>query len=290
MNIPLDKIIPNPNQPRKEFDQDELQSLATSIKEHGLINPISVEQAGDLYILIDGDRRTRAARLAGLKEIEASVRPSKNGAGQSELLLLAMIANMQRTDLNPMEEARAFQKMADLGMTRIQIATAIGKSQSLVFSRLYLLTFAPEIQVLWESGNLSPDGRVIAALRRIEDDDTRVRLAQGFARRGTSIQFIVVVCGRLANRTQSVQTDEPLIDKSQPPSLQIATKQAKNRANVGHWNAFAQAKLTPSWPYLVKGVTYTCENCAMADMASEVICRDCPLVDLLKYLMEEHHD
>ena len=288
MKIPVDKILVNPEQPRKNIDPDELHSLAVSIREHGLINPISVEQAGDLYILIDGERRWRAHMLVGLKEIEASIRPAMNGSGQQERLLLAMIANLQRSDLNPIEEARAYQRMNELGMTFQKIALKVGKSPGTINNRHALLSFVPEIQALWESGNLSPDVRVIAALRRITDDDKQMRLAQGFARRGTSIQFIAFVCSRLANRI--LLKDEPLIDKSQPAGLQLATKQAKNRDNVGHWNAFTQAKLTPSWPYLVKAVTYTCKNCAMADMANEVICRDCPLVDLLKYLMEEHHD
>jgi ParB family chromosome partitioning protein len=288
MKIPVDKILVNPEQPRKNIDPDELHSLAVSIREHGLINPISVEQAGDLYILIDGERRWRAHMLVGLKEIEASIRPAMNGSGQQERLLLAMIANLQRSDLNPIEEARAYQRMNELGMTFQKISLKVGKSPSTINNRQALLTFVPEIQALWESGNLSPDMRVITALRRIPDDDTRVRLAQGFARRGTSIQFIAVVCARLANR--SIQTDRSLIDKKDPPGLELATKQAKNRGNVGHWNAFTQAKLTPSWPKITQAIELTCKNCALADMASESTCRDCPLVDLLKYLVEEHHD
>jgi ParB/RepB/Spo0J family partition protein len=288
MIIPLSKIVVNPDQPRKTFDQDELQSLADSIKEHGLINPIAVEQAGDLFILIDGERRWRACKLAGLKEIEASVRPSKNGAGGEERLLLAMIANLQRADLNPMEEARAYRKMSDLGMTKSQIGAAVAVSAATVFARISLLTFAPEIQALWEAGQLSSVPQVIAALRRIPDDDTRIRLAQGFARRGTSLAFIAIVCGRIARYV--AQTNKPLVDQNDPPALQLATKQAKNRGNIGHWNAFTQARLTPPWAKITEAVKYTCENCALADMASEGTCKDCPLVDLLKYLMEERHD
>jgi ParB/RepB/Spo0J family partition protein len=282
--IPLNKIIQNPEQPRKEFDPDELQSLAESIKEHGLINPISVEQAGDLYILIDGDRRVRAAKMAGLKVIEASIRPAMNGAGQSERLLLAMIANLQRTDLNFIEQAHAYQRMSNLGMTQKNIAQMVGVSDQLIYNRLCLLNFAPEIQALWEAGKLSPDMRVITALRRIPDDTLRIHLAQNFARRGTSLQFIVIVCNRLANKT--LQTDELLVDKKDSPALQLATKQARDRANVGHWNAFIQAKIVPPWPYLVKAIERACKNCILADMAGETTCRDCPLVDLLKYLME----
>ena len=225
--------------------------------------------------------------MAGLKEIEAFVKPALDGNGQRDRLLLAMIANLQRADLNPIEEARSYRKMASLGMTQPQIAVKVGYSVATINNRMSLLTFAPEIQSLWEAGQLSPDLRVTAALRRITDDETRVRLAQGFARRGTSIPFISIVCARIA--TYVKQTDKPLADKNEPPALQLAGKQARSKAYIGHWNAFTQARITPPWIKITQAVTFTCKNCALADMASEGTCRDCPLVDLLKYLMEERH-
>jgi ParB family chromosome partitioning protein len=139
MKIAIDKILKNPEQPRKDFS--DLDSLAQSIKEHGLINPIAVEEAGGMYILIDGERRWRAARLAGLKEIEANVKPALNGGGRKEHLVMAMIANLQREDISPIDEAGSYKKMQEMGIKIERIAQIVGKNISVIYRYMILLEF-----------------------------------------------------------------------------------------------------------------------------------------------------
>lgn len=103
-DIPVDRIYPNPMQPRKIFDEAELHELADSIREHGVIEPIVVELCGRDFILHDGERRLRAARLASLKKIPAIVHPPLNGTGPRERLERALVANVQRSEMHPIEE------------------------------------------------------------------------------------------------------------------------------------------------------------------------------------------
>ena len=279
--IPLNKIISNPQQPRQEFDQDELKSLAASIKEHGLINPISVEQAGDLYILIDGERRTRAAKMAGLKELEASVRAPMNGTGAQERLLLAMIANLQRADLNPIEEAQSYKRMRYMGIALNKIAIMVDKSPSVLSYYLRLLDFEPEIQALFAQRKLPLSNQVVAALSALPED-IRIPLAQGFARRGSRIVAILATCKRMLNRRSESQEK---VEGEFGPGFQMANKQAKSRKQVGRWNALAHVKRAPPWAVIQVTALETCKGCAIADLASESNCKDCPLVDFLKILM-----
>lgn len=153
--IPVDDITPNPQQPRQEFDQTALDELAASIKEHGVIQPIVVEiQAADSYILHDGERRWRAAKLAGLATIPAYVLAP--GADPKALLLRAVVANVQRADLNPIELAQSYQKMKDdFGMSDADIAQAVGKSRSSVANTRRLLHLPEERQAQVNAGDLS---------------------------------------------------------------------------------------------------------------------------------------
>lgn len=135
--IPIDQISPNPHQPRKTFNQDNLEDLANSIREHGIIQPLVVISDGpDRYILISGERRLRASKLAGLKEVPAIVRT----ATEQEQLELAIIENVQREDLNPLERARAFQRLVDdFSLTHEEVAQRVGKSRVAVTNSLRLL-------------------------------------------------------------------------------------------------------------------------------------------------------
>lgn len=142
--IPLSAIKPNPYQPRQNFSHQDLEELINSIKEHGIIQPLLVSEteAGD-YELIAGERRLRAAQIAGLPTAPALIRPTKKG----EKLELALIENIQRKDLNPVEEAFAYERLIDeFGLTHEEIGRRIGKSRSYVSNMLRLLTLPAEIQ------------------------------------------------------------------------------------------------------------------------------------------------
>ena len=151
--LPLQKVEPNPLQPRKNFDPDELQALADSIAMHGVIQPLTVRQLpSGFYQIVAGERRWRAARMAGLSEIPVVVIE----ADDKKAMELALIENLQRADLNPIEEAQGYQQlMTDYGMTQELAAERVGKSRPAVANALRLLSLCPAVLELVEQGRLS---------------------------------------------------------------------------------------------------------------------------------------
>ncbi len=150
--LALSRIRPNPFQPRREFAEPELAELRASLQTSGLLQPVVVRPAGDSFELISGERRFRAATQLGWKEIPALVRP----ADERTMLTLALIENLQRTDLNAIEEARGYQKLQEeFQLTHQQISDAVGKDRSTVTNLLRLLTLPDEVQVLLEQGQLT---------------------------------------------------------------------------------------------------------------------------------------
>ena len=151
--LPLQKVEPNPNQPRRRFDEEELQSLADSVAEHGILQPLAVrEMEGGFYQIIAGERRWRAARLAGLKEVPVVVVE----ADDRTVMELALIENLQRQDLNPMEEAEGYRVLTEeYGLTQEQAAARVGKSRPAVANALRLLALPEDVRSLVEKGELS---------------------------------------------------------------------------------------------------------------------------------------
>jgi ParB family chromosome partitioning protein len=155
LHLALDKLRPNPEQPRRYFGEEELKELANSIREHGVIEPLIVQKDGDgdAYTIIAGERRYRAALMAGLKEVPALVRSYSPEAR----LEIALIENIQRTDLNPIEEARAYKNLMELtGLSQDSVAAKVGKNRSTVANALRLLRLPPQIQESLERGEISP--------------------------------------------------------------------------------------------------------------------------------------
>jgi ParB family chromosome partitioning protein len=172
--IPLDKLRPNPEQPRKYFGEEELRELADSIREHGIIEPIIAEETGDgFYTIIAGERRYRAALLAGLREAPVLLRSYPPEAR----LEIALIENIQRTDLNPIEEAQAYKKLMELtGLSQDMTAAKVGKNRSTVANALRLLRLPAEIQESLMGGEISSGhGRAILQAARAEDREVLFR-------------------------------------------------------------------------------------------------------------------
>jgi ParB family chromosome partitioning protein len=153
MRLPLENIETNPKQPRKDFDEVALQELAQSIRLHDIIQPVTVSKLhGNKYRLISGERRLRAAKLAGLKDIPAYIRL----ANDQELLELALLENLQREDLNAMEVALSYKRMMEeLSHTQEEVAERMGKERSTVTNYLRLLKLPPDIQVAVRNGEIS---------------------------------------------------------------------------------------------------------------------------------------
>ena len=151
--VEIDRILPNSHQPRKNFDEDALNELADSIREHGVIQPIVVSPLDDgFFQIIAGERRWRASQRAGLLRIPAVVR----AAVAHDALELALIENLQREDLNPMEEAEAYERLiSDFGMTQEEVARRVGKNRATVANMLRLLRLPPEVQQWLRENRLS---------------------------------------------------------------------------------------------------------------------------------------
>lgn len=166
---PIGSISPNPSQPRTAFDQEQLEDLAASIREHGILQPLLV-QPGPMgrYELIAGERRWRAAGLAGLETVPIVVQ-ARSGDDAAERLTLALVENLQRADLNPIEMAAAFEQLSEAGWTQVEIATAVGKSRTSVANTMRLRSLSGEIQKLVASGALS-EGHGRALLGAPETD------------------------------------------------------------------------------------------------------------------------
>ncbi|MCI8526604.1 MAG: ParB/RepB/Spo0J family partition protein [Oscillospiraceae bacterium] len=167
LQLPIQKIEPNPLQPRKNFDEEELQALADSIGQHGVLQPLAVRRRENgFYQIIAGERRWRAARLAGLTEIPAVVLDVDDKTAAE----LALIENLQRQDLNPVEEAMGYRRLLDeYGMTQEQAAERVGKSRPAVANALRLLTLPEEILTLLAQGKLSAGhARAVLTLKEPE--------------------------------------------------------------------------------------------------------------------------
>ena len=167
VEVPIDQVAVNPNQPRKAFDPDALVELSTSIKTSGVIQPVVVRRRGDGYELIAGERRWRAARMAGLDRVPAVVRD----ATDAQSLELALVENLLREDLNPMEEAEAYQKLlAQFGWTQEELGERVGRKQSTIANALRLLRLPEAIQQDLRGGRLTMGhARALLALSSVGD-------------------------------------------------------------------------------------------------------------------------
>lgn len=152
LEVRINEVEPNKDQPRKVFDEEKLQSLAESIKEHGMVQPIVVRNEKNRYIIVAGERRWRAAKLAGLKTIPVIVRDLSS----REVMEIALIENLQREDLNPIEEAEAYQKLLDeYGLTQEQVSKIVGKSRAAIANSVRLLNLAEEIKQMLSDGRIT---------------------------------------------------------------------------------------------------------------------------------------
>ena len=173
-DVPLSLVSPNPFQPRRVFDEAELEELANSVKTKGVLQPILVRKLGDGgFELIAGERRWRAAKIAGLKKIPAIIRP----ATDAEAMEMALIENLQRKDLNPMEAARAYQRlMKEFGLTQEAVSRTLGKERSSIANTVRLLALQSDVQTWVESDQLSwGHAKVLLA---VSDPEQQVRLGR----------------------------------------------------------------------------------------------------------------
>ena len=204
-SLPLQKVEPNPLQPRKLFDEEELQVLADSISQHGIIQPLTVRKGENgFYQIIAGERRWRAARMAGLRNVPVVVIE----ADDRTVMELALVENLQRQDLNPMEEAMGFkQLMEEYGMTQEAVAERVSKSRSAVANALRLLSLPSSIAQLVTDGKLSAGhARAILMLKTQKEQD---RAAQKIMALELSVRQAETLCKNLA-KAEAQEEPEPV--------------------------------------------------------------------------------
>ena len=192
--LPLHKVEPNPHQPRQDFDPEELENLAASITEHGVVQPLTVRETGSgYYQIIAGERRWRAARIAGLSEIPAVIIE----ADDRKTMELALIENLQRQDLNPVEEAQGYQVlMNEYGLTQEETAQRVGKSRPAVANALRLMNLCPEVLEMVRSGQLSA-GHARAVLS-LKTEKKQKEAAQKICALGLSVRQAELLCKNMS--------------------------------------------------------------------------------------------
>jgi ParB family chromosome partitioning protein len=274
MQILISKIIPNPRQPRKRFNQKSLDELARSMNNPkvGLIQPIVVEiGAGEnegKYVIVDGERRFRAAKLIGWNAIDAVIRQGTNHNG-AERLVHAFVANVQRDDMTAMEQARGYKAMLDELGSQEEVAAQTGKSKSTISGYMALLEFEPQIQELFDRGAIVVSPNSVAALRRL-DPSRRVQIATSAAVRGASEAVFVMFCNRYGSTLR----------RKRVPKAESVTP-VKAGEHFCCLNLVGSKMLEEP---VAKAADLTCKACELYDMASPATCRQCPLVQFLRRL------
>ena len=208
--IPIDKIEPNPNQPRKEFDQTALEELAQSIKESGVIVPITVKKEENKYILIAGERRYRASKIAGLKEIPAYIKI----ATKQEVMEMALVENIQREDLNAIEIALSLKALIEeCNITQEKMSERIGKSRSTITNHLRLLKLPAEVQLALRNNKISMGHA--RSLIGLEDEQAQINLVKDIIEKDLSVRQVEQIVNRLKEE-EKPQTKNKTTKKTLP--------------------------------------------------------------------------
>lgn len=203
----ISEIEPNKNQPRKSFNNETLKQLADSIREHGVLQPLIVRSiaSGD-YMIIAGERRWRAAKMAGLSEIPVLIR---DDLSEEQAMQIAMIENLQRENLNPIEEALGYKELIDkFGMTQDKLAQVLGKARSSVANSLGLLSLPNGVQELLRNGSLSAGH--CKALKKVKDAALMTELAHKAAEGELSVRQVEVIAKREAARLEEEKDKKEL--------------------------------------------------------------------------------
>ncbi|MHB8171695.1 MAG: ParB/RepB/Spo0J family partition protein [Thermincolia bacterium] len=216
IDMPIKNIKANSKQPRRVFDEEKLDELAQSIREYGIIQPIIVRQVNDHYEIIAGERRWRACQKAGLPSIPAIVKTFDN----QELTEIALIENIQREDLNPIDEAMAYRRLIkEFGLTQEQLSQKIGKSRPFIANILRLLNLPASIQEMLEAGSITIGHA--RSLLAVDDEKTRLFLAEQIIKQDLTVRDIE----KMVNKANNQQDEKPKAEvKKEPVFNQIEEK------------------------------------------------------------------
>jgi ParB family chromosome partitioning protein len=291
-HLPIHRVYRNPGQPRKVFKKDSLEELAASIKEHGVIQPITVEhipsKLGD-YMIVTGERRWRASKLAAKTTIPAIVQQASNHNGR-ERLILGIVENVQREDMNPIDEAEAYRILKDVhAMTPGEIARKVGKSASWVNMALQRLQLNPKVIDLIRRDLLSADRRLVSALLSVEDPAAQLGVAERAVEHKMTIVGVVSYAYQISRALQSAKVRRGR--KAKSPAMGMARQKYEldidDETAPPNWTALEQLGTTVPWRVIVESVNRTCAGCELRSMASQEICGRCPAVDMLGHLVRQ---
>ena len=209
LNIELDKIKPNPYQPRKVFDEEKIDELAASISENGVFQPIIVKQFNDKYIIVSGERRYRACQKLKLKTIPAIVR----AYDESKVAEIALIENLQRENLTAMEEASAYQTiMKELGLTQAELAKKIGKSRSYITNVVGLLSLPKEVAELVSEGKIT-SGHA-RPLSKLKDEKRIIEIANEIVKKNLNVRDVEAIT-KNEKKTKTIKVSSNKYSKSE---------------------------------------------------------------------------
>ena len=201
--VDINDIKPNIYQPRKTFDEDKLEELASSIREHGIIQPVVLRSTDGGYEIVAGERRWRAARKAGIKKIPCVIRELTD----EQNMLVAIIENMQREDLNPIEEAEGLSRMIEVyGLTQEQVSKGVGKSRPYITNSLRLLKLSDDVREMTREGKLTAGHA--RALAGIKDIERQKKLALKAVKEGLSVRNIEKLAGEPAKKKSKVKPEK----------------------------------------------------------------------------------
>lgn len=209
LELDLDMIEPNRKQPRKYFDETALEELAASLKAYGMIQPIVVKKSGDYYEIIAGERRWRAAKIAGLTKVPVVIKKWEEG----EAFEAALVENLQREDLNPMEEAESYQRLQEeFGMSQEKIAEKVGKSRSAITNSLRLLQLDPRVRNFVVENKLT--GGHARTLLPITDGDAQFELAEHVIEEGLSVRAVEALVKAYLQKAEKPEEKEEALTKA----------------------------------------------------------------------------
>ena len=208
LELELDMIEPNRKQPRKYFDETALEELAASLKAYGMIQPIVVKKSGDYYEIIAGERRWRAAKIAGMTKVPVVIKKWEEG----EAFEAALVENLQREDLNPMEEAESYQRLQEeFGMSQEKIAEKVGKSRSAITNSLRLLQLDPRVRNFVVENKLT--GGHARTLLPVTDGDEQFELAEYVIEEGLSVREVEALVKAHLNKVEKPAEKEEELSK-----------------------------------------------------------------------------
>jgi len=227
IELDIDNIQRDPKQPRKEFSKEELDELAESVREKGILQPILVRKTGDVYTIVAGERRFRAAKQEKLKKVPVIVKEFT----EKEVLEISLIENIQRKDLNPIEQAEAYKRLSDeFGATQEEIAKSLGKSRPVVTNKLRLLNLSERILSYLRRGKLTEGhARLLLSI----NDDLREDVAQEAAEKGLSVRELEKLIKKAQTeprKKEEIENEEEFIKVENRLQKKLATKVSISRS------------------------------------------------------------